>query len=237
MVGEVIEICGVCEQQHTRCNGHRRDGQPCGLNPVEFLGVCRVHGGNTQHAKKKRKELKQEEVAKRAVKTFGIPKEIDPHEALLEEVHRTAGHVDWLAQIIGDLPADTEQTEEMNQSSIVWGITQHVYRGSEEFPGTDVFREAKPSVWIDLYQREREHLVKVCKAALDAGIDERRVQIAEQQGAIVARAMTGLLDVLYNRLAELGVEDDHLDTIFYQEAPRIARQQLALAGGTEDEDS
>lgn len=33
-------------------------------------------------------------------------RDIGPHKALLEEVHRTAGHVAWLGRIVGELDGD-----------------------------------------------------------------------------------------------------------------------------------
>ena len=55
-------------------------------------GRCRKHGGNTPtHVAHCRREVLQ-----KAVETFGLPREIEPTDALLEEVHRSAGIVRWL---------------------------------------------------------------------------------------------------------------------------------------------
>ncbi len=55
-------------------------------------GRCSLHGGNTPtHLAHCRRVALQE-----AVETFGLPREIEPTDALLEEVHRTAGIVRWL---------------------------------------------------------------------------------------------------------------------------------------------
>ena len=227
-------ICEDCGKEHTRCKAHRRGSKkktPCMSWPIKGLTVCKNHGGSSKRAREAAKNNLQEKRAAAIARTYGMPRDIDPHEALLEEVHRTAGHIAWLNDVIAGLDPD----------SLVWGVTQDVYRGSEEFPGQDIFKEAKPNVWVDLYQRERAHLVRVSKACLDAGVDERRVRIAEQQGAIVARAMTGLLDALYARMQELGMDGQQLDMVFYEEAPGIARAQLSSAAqlpeGDNDDDS
>jgi hypothetical protein len=52
---------------------------------------------------------------------------------------------------------------------------------------------AKPSVWLGLYQRERKHLVDVSKAAISAGIEERRVRLAESHGQLLAQVVRGVL--------------------------------------------
>ena len=52
---------------------------------------------------------------------------------------------------------------------------------------------AAPSIWLDLYDRERCHLVAVCTAAIKAGVEERRVRLAEAQGGLVAGAIRAIL--------------------------------------------
>ena len=109
-------------------------------------------------------EVKKGEVekAKKAVVMFGLPKDIDPHAALLDEVHMTAGHIEWLR---------VEIIQKLDDPA---GLTQITDAGVE------------PAVWIAMYQHEREHLVKVCKAAIDAGVAERQVRLQEEQGRLLA---------------------------------------------------
>jgi hypothetical protein len=167
------------------CGGDRGPEQPPCRRPAGWgtphpgIGRCKLHGGSTPtHVLSARREQ-----ARRAVATFGLPREVDPHTALLEEVHRTAGHVAWLGEVVQGLERD----------DLVWGVTEQVEKSAGEFPGTDTTYAAKPSVWLDLYQRERRHLVDVCKAAVAAGIEERRVRLAEQQGALLASVIRGVL--------------------------------------------
>jgi hypothetical protein len=110
------------------------------------------------------------EAASDAVATYGLPREVEPAQALLEEVHRTAGHVAWLAQVINaGTPGDLSQWSEAGR---------------------------KPSVFVDLYQGERAHLARVAKSALDAGIAERQVRMAEAQGELLAGVIRRVLDAL-----------------------------------------
>lgn len=172
--------CERCGQTHPRCAGHKRStGEPCGNWPIRGSDKCRMHAG------KKAAASIGQHVAEQAVTTYGLPADVDPHDALLEEVHRTAGHVRWLGRIVAEL----------QQGDLVWGVTKDgVERG-------DIvsLSEAAPNVWLTLYHRERVHLVKVAKTAVDAGIDERRVRIAEQQGEIIVQ-------VLRATLTDLGVD-------------------------------
>lgn len=108
-----------------------------------------------------------------AVESFGLPREVDPHSALLEELHRTAGAVTWLGAVVADLDREN--------GGIVWGA------------GTE---SARPSTWVSLWQGERKHLVEVSRACISAGIEERRVRLAEESGRQLAGVVRAVLDRL-----------------------------------------
>lgn len=172
-----------------RCTRIKRDGARCRKSAIIGGTVCTHHGGGAPQVREAGRARARHARAERAVATYGLPVEVDPHDALLAEVHRTAGHVAWLGDIVQQLERD----------QLVWGVTDQTEKQATEYPGIDTTRTASPNVWLELYHRERVHLVKVAKAAVDAGIDERRVQLAEAQGqAIVA--------VLRATLEDLGVE-------------------------------
>lgn len=161
----------------------RSDGTPCGQaagwgTDHPGIGACKLHGGSAPSGR----VAAQREAAQAAVRTLGLPLDIDPATALLDEVRRTAGHVTWLGERIAELaPNDLVQG--------VRGIRRR--QGPD---GDDVTTEAGPavSVWLDLYQRERRHLVAVCAAAVAAGVAERQVRLAEQQGAQITEGLRWL---------------------------------------------
>lgn len=170
------------------CHGRKRDGsgtychRPPGWGTSHVgTGACKLHaGGAESHAKAARVEQ-----ARKAVATYGLPREVDPAVALLEEVHRTAGHVAWLH----------EKVREIDEGDLVWGVVEEVDRTGAQF-GSETTSKATPSVWLELYQRERKHLTDVCKTALAAGIAERQVHLAEQQGALLVGVIQRILDDL-----------------------------------------
>jgi hypothetical protein len=146
--------------------------QPAGWGTNHLgYGKCKLHGGGlpshvTQATQEK---ILVEAMTNPSVNTlYGSPKEIGPHEALLAEIHRTSGHVEWLQSHISALEGPAE-------------LRQHSDLG------------VQPSVWITMYQQERQHLVRVCKAAIDAGVAERHVRVAEQQGALIAQALQAFI--------------------------------------------
>lgn len=143
------------------------------------VGPCKLHGGNTSNHVTAAVVAQ----AKSAVVTFGLPREVDPRDALLEEVYRTAGAVDFLQSKVRELEAD----------AIIWGKAEEFEKQAGEFPGVDTTHKAAVHVWVELWQRERAHLVKVAKEAINCGIEERRVRLAEQQGALLAGVIKGIL--------------------------------------------
>jgi hypothetical protein len=178
---------------HDKCGARKRKGDGTCRQAAGWgtdhpgTGPCKLHGGMTPaHVKAARTHF-----ARQAVATYGLPRDIDPAAALLEEVHRTAGHVSWLAAKIAEL----------KESDLTWGVTQEIDKSATAFPGTDTKATARASVWLELYHRERAHLVRVSKAALDAGISERLVRLAEQQGAMLAEVIRRSADALLAELA------------------------------------
>lgn len=172
------------EGQRRKCKGIRStDGAPCGKWPMKGQLVCETHGGRAPQARAAAGRRLAEQKALAALETYGRPIDTTPTEALLEEVRWTAGHVAWLR----------ERVQELEQAAVTWGVTEQVKKTAGKFPGTDTTSAAAPNVWVDLYHRERRHLVDVCKAAIGAGIEERRVWLAEQQGNLLAEVIRRIL--------------------------------------------
>jgi hypothetical protein len=174
--------CTRCGRPHTKCTAHTRAGNPCGQKPMSGQGVCRMHGGSAPQSLEAAERRRTERQALLAAESFGLPREVDPHTALLEELHRTAGAVQWLGAIVADL----------DQGDIVWGRTKEKLGGEDA--GTT--REARPNAFVLLWQSERDRLAKVAKTCVDVGIEERRVRIAESAGQQLASVVRAVLDRL-----------------------------------------
>lgn len=167
-------------------------GNQCTQPAASGQNVCRFHGANARQNLAKGKERVAERKAQALVATYGLKIETTATEALLDEVQWTAGHVAWLRERVQEIEsaALTEGTD--REHPLVWGITREKSGGEDR--GTT--EEAAPNIWLKLYQTERTHLVKVCAEAIKAGIEERRVRIAEAQGALVAQAIRAILGEL-----------------------------------------
>lgn len=170
----------------------KQTGKRCGGKACIGLDKCATHCGLSKAERQRRAErFLADQEARKAVDTYGLPRDISPTDALLEEVRFTAGHVAWLRQRVSELAPD----------ALTWGTREVVDKQATEFTGTDTTEAAAVNVWLELYYRERKHLVDVCKAAISVGIEERYVRLAEAQGAIVA-------EVIRRILSRLGLSDE-----------------------------
>ena len=137
------------------------------------------------------------------MRTYGNPIDVEPHVALLQEVKRTAGHIAWLNGVVIEL---LHEGDGYSESIADDGTrTLRPRTGLKQMDTSGRFE--KPSVWIEMYQEERRMLARVCKMALDAGVNERAVRIAEQQGELLAqviKAILGDLDLSKKQQAIVG---------------------------------
>jgi hypothetical protein len=191
-----------------KCNGKsKRTGGPCGAQACIGLDKCAIHCGLSKAERERRAAEAQ---AAKLVITYGLPRDISPTDALLEEVRYTAGHVAWLREQVQALEAD----------ALVWGVTEETDKQATEFAGTDTTRAAAVSMWLELYSRERKHLLDVCKAAISVGIEERIVRLAEAKGHLVN-------ELIKRILARLDLSDAQRQLV-----PLVVREELRRAAST-----
>ena len=142
-----------------------------------------MHGGKSPQALANAQQRLEHQAAEEAMVTYGLPVDVDPHTALLNEVKATAGHVFWLRRIVAGL----------EQKQLTQGITKTVMLPD----GTRrVEIESAVNTWVQLYQRERDLLRRVCSDAIRAGVEERRIRLEEEVAAQLVRAMSETVSVL-----------------------------------------
>jgi len=173
------DTCERCGQPHPRCTAHNRAGKPCGHVPEPDQTVCRLHGGRAPQAIAKAEERRRVAEASSQVMTLGLSIETTPDQALLDELYRTAGEVAWL----------DSKVRQLDDENLIWGITREKTGGDDH----GVTREAKPNAWYLLWHNARDRLVKVAEACKKANIEERRIQLAEDQGRAIAGAVIRIL--------------------------------------------
>lgn len=179
--------CTDCGDVHLKCTGHRKtDHRPCGMNPAEGADVCRMHGGGAPQVKAAAKNRVREQIAASAAARFALPVEISPSDGLLAEVHRTAGAIAWLEAQVERVTGDTPD-------NLIYGVRKtKEWTGGEEGGGSST--ESGPGVndWLQLWQKERRHFVEVCRVTLAAGIEQKRVELAQQQAQMIVTVLKGV---------------------------------------------
>lgn len=110
---------------------------------------------------------------------------VSPEEALIEEVQRSTAMVRWLEERIGMWPTDVAANDDIG------GLPSLVAETSKGVPGA-----TDHQAWLLLYRQEREHAAKVAKMAIDAGVAQAQVKIAQVQGAMMSKALRVILTTL-----------------------------------------
>jgi len=173
-----------------------------------------MHGGGAPAVKaaaaRRAAEAKATAEMEAAAVTLGLPVDIDPAKALLDEIHWCAGHVAWLRS----------KVQEVADADLIWGKTQTEDGIGANGPVDVTTSKAGPNVWLELYNQERDRFHRVCSLALRSGIEERKVKLAEDQGALVGAVLQRIL----NRL--------QLSPSQWAEVPIIVPEEFrALSGG------
>ena len=188
------------------CGAKTKTGGPCQRKPLDGATRCKLHGGATPQAQAAAADRKAEQAAGRELARIGITaRDIHPAEALIELVQFTAGEVDYWRRRVSEI-GDTDLT---------WGTTRVKDGGDDR--GTT--QEAKPHIAYVMLQQASDRLASYAAAALRAGVEERRVRLAEQQGALVAQAIRNILDALQLTPAQLEL------------VPTVVPAQLRLIAG------
>lgn len=191
--------CEKCGEPHidkygnALCSAHRRGIDPpvrCGKNPMNGLHVCRFHGGASKSAKKAGtrvyREKKAKDLGERLAVTLGKPIDISPHELVLDQIRRSAGHMAWYLSRIQALGA-----EELVRG--IRGVQTTVREGFQA--GEMTVTDAGPEInaLVELYNRERKFGTDLAAKAISAGIEERYIRLAESQGNLLQGGLEWLV--------------------------------------------
>jgi hypothetical protein len=197
-----------------QCRATSRTGKQCKNKAIPGGTVCRFHGGASPHVASK--------AAVRAeVMSWGLGEaHDDPGEVLLRLVTQSRKRADLYAHLLqeafeaaerlkqaheagasieapGDELADTAETAGRDLDRIfntggVAALVGNTY-GAAKDVGVYVTGEAIRGL-ADLEAKERERCANFAAKAVAAGLGERMVRLAEQQGALIAQVIRGVLD-------------------------------------------
>lgn len=208
------------------CGATKRDGsgttcrRPAGWGTDHpGIGRCKLHGGKTESHTR----AAQREQAARDVALFGARKDIHPAQALTELVQWTAGEVDyWRARVAA-----------LDEDELTWGVVRIKSGGPDQ--GTT--REARPNIAYSMYVDATKRLEAHSVAALRAGVDEKRLQLAEAAGQQLASVVRAVLDQMLAALLDgLGEALAGVDVVavWQASAARIVPAEFRRLGEAQD---
>ena len=185
--------------ERRKCSARTTKGNPCKRWAIRGGTVCATHGGRSPQVKRKAKERLEEERVRRkigqALAAENVPFE-DPLEGLMTEVARSGMAVRAYEELVRDLEAqpvvrildiDRDVSDELEDMTTVPTLVPGGIIGPNHLGDLG----AHP--FVVLWSREREWHAKVCKMALEAGVAERQVRLAERQGELLAQTIEALL--------------------------------------------
>lgn len=167
-----------------RCTAtSKTSGERCRLERMAGQRVCWRHGGKSPRAlAAARRRLAVEEVRREAAR-LGGSLEVDPLDVLLQSVREAWANVAVLRDALQDLEVTVAEDGAIALPSrdVEWD------RGGAHVP-------ARVHVLVAMYGEERDRAARYSKLCLDAGVDERRVRVAEQQAQVLGQAIGRALD-------------------------------------------
>lgn len=120
---------------------------------------------------------------------MGSPLDVDPHEAILHAIRVTAGEVAYCEAQITRLSED--ELFERPAETVLAQLPSGRWTVIEEKRDPEVV-----SRWVQMRQAAVERMVKYSKTAIDVGIDERRVKVAERTADVLVPLLHNLADDL-----------------------------------------
>lgn len=211
---------GADTQQRALCGARKKSGGTCDKTAGwgtdhNGIGTCKLHGGSTRNA---RVSAAKKEAAMAAV-TLGAPIDIGPLDALLWCVRIAAGEVAYFTMQVS-LLQDSEiagRTRQDKERPLSYGKD-----GEDSARNVTETTWGLPAlhVWVAARQAALDRLARYSKMALEAGVAERQVQLAERYGELIGRIIGNILDGL-----TLNEEQQ-------AKAPDLVRKHLAAIEGT-----
>lgn len=168
----------MSRRQARRCAARTKRGTPCRSYAINGLDKCKMHcGKRTADAVEEGKQrIAVEKVASLIEKHYGGQRVVDPLQELLDIIWLDAAMVSVLRSQVVELEATVGK--------------------SGAFAGPNHLGDAAPHIFVVELRRWSDQLARHCRIALEAGVAERQVRIAERQGEAIVDAIEAVLDAL-----------------------------------------
>lgn len=187
---------GPAASTDRQCTANSRTtGERCGNWAMQGLTVCRFHGGKTNQrvGQRRLEERAAKARAEREVQRLGASGELQrftparedtsPGELLLGLIRYQSGIVNFWR----------EQVAFLSDEDMVFGVTK-TEKGRDRGERTKLTtKEAGANVAYRLLVEAQDKLADYCTRALRAGVEERKVRVAEQTGTMFITAVRSIL--------------------------------------------
>lgn len=189
-----------------RCGAKTRGGSKCKLEAGKGTdhpgrGRCKFHGGSTPtHVRA---------AAREQVAELGGELQMEPHDAILLTVRRAAMWERYCASKVTELEDDDLVNEHFKERVVSGDGDSYVERSNE----------SQLNLWIREHQKALTQLASLAKTAVDAGVQERQVRLAERLGASLTKLLDGILGELELTAAQ------------QKKAPAVVRKHLSVLEG------
>jgi hypothetical protein len=174
----------------------KQTGKRCKQYAAKGAKVCRFHGGKAPQVKKaaevRAARINAEEKAQRMLARAGI--DADPIEHLLESLHRAAALVEVWAVMVAEIDEVAEEENANSETRGELGYEEDTdpkspyelsVRSKDRLLSLDRHGQAGVHPYMVEYQNALDRRAKFAKLCIDAGVEQRQVELAEQQVEIV----------------------------------------------------
>lgn len=159
-----------------RCTAKSRSGERCKKAAIKGGKVCATHGGRARQVKAKAAERVEKVAVEKEALRLGIVVEVDPGEALLGALYRAWADLHYY---------DDRVNQHQAAGGEVYGRTYHA-SGYET-------GEAKRHILVQMREDATKRVAEISALALRAGVEERRVRLAEADARGLATEVIGAL--------------------------------------------
>lgn len=161
-----------------RCTATSRTGEQCGRWAIVGGTVCDLHGGASPSVRRKA-------ALRQAVAEWSLDQTADPVEVLSRALSVTAYRHAQLVALLQQRGGGLDDPEDWERSAATFiGVRADKLGNIEEYV----------TALADLEAKERERMAKLASMAITAGLAERQVRLAEEQGRIIAAAFRMLAE-------------------------------------------
>jgi hypothetical protein len=197
-----------------KCHATRKDGSgdPCPNWAITGGFVCQAHGGRVP-------AVKRAAAVRAELTAWGFNDEIlDPGSVLLKLLAQSSRRVELYSSLLEEqyAKADNGDTETTLPARVGTLIGREYALNSEGRPVP--IKEAIRGL-VELEGLERDRCGRLASIALNAGLEERRVRLAEQAGAMISGVLKAVLSD-----PRLGLTEEQRAAF-----PAVARAHLAIA--------